>query len=243
MGHEQRRRGIVLEASGVQDLRALTGSRDPDLLREAGDLITLTRFKIAAALKDPVVAPVALAPEKSLGAELAARLGAIALVGGALLLMALVLALLASARSVPAPLPAVVDMPQIELPAAAILPAIVPAPRPAVVEAPAPLEPVHARSAAPRYQRGHERTHAGLTREQVGAGLKAVSAAVRSCKAGAGFATVEVVIRGTGKVASASVSGFDHGDPAARCVSREVRKARFPEFDGKPIAVSYPFRL
>ncbi len=82
-----------------------------------------------------------------------------------------------------------------------------------------------------------------LSRDEVGAGLKAVSARVGRCGSGSGgVATVEIVVGGSGRVVKAVVTGLT-GGADKRCVAREAKKARFPRFDGKPITVNYPFRL
>ncbi len=84
-----------------------------------------------------------------------------------------------------------------------------------------------------------------LSRAQVKSGLDAVSRKVRKCGQGraSGIITVEVVVKGNGRVARAQPNGSFAGTPVGVCVARAVRRASFPEFTGPRLTIQYPYRF
>ncbi len=80
-----------------------------------------------------------------------------------------------------------------------------------------------------------------LSMDMIKSGLKGVSSAVQGCKT-PGTYIVKLTIGKNGKISDASVPGKS-GDPAADCVAKAVRSARFSEFTGDPQTLSYPFIL
>jgi hypothetical protein len=80
------------------------------------------------------------------------------------------------------------------------------------------------------------------SRGDVLAAMAGVHAAVVRCMDGAhGVVTADMKILGTGRVASANISGAPA--QAGSCIAGAVRKARFPEFSTPSIAVRYPMKL
>jgi hypothetical protein len=84
-----------------------------------------------------------------------------------------------------------------------------------------------------------------LSRAQVQSGLGAVSWKVRQCGQGqpSGIITVEVVIKGNGRVARVRPIGSFVGTSTGACVARAVRGASFPEFTGPRMTIQYPYRF
>ena len=68
--------------------------------------------------------------------------------------------------------------------------------------------------------------------------LKGVN--VSSCKSegASGTVMVKLTIKGDGKVSSASPQG---GAPGGDCVAKAVKSARFGEFSGDPMTLTFPF--
>jgi hypothetical protein len=83
---------------------------------------------------------------------------------------------------------------------------------------------------------------AAPSRNDVIAAMAGVHAAVVRCMDGAhGVVTADMKILGTGRVASANVSGAP--PKAGSCIAGAVRKAKFPAFSATSIAVRYPMKL
>lgn len=83
-------------------------------------------------------------------------------------------------------------------------------------------------------------------REDVLKALRGVEGPVRSCGGGQhGVAMTSVSVSGkTGRVTGARVvSGPFAGTPAAACIARAVKKARFPRFKRTSFSVKFPFAL
>jgi hypothetical protein len=74
--------------------------------------------------------------------------------------------------------------------------------------------------------------------------MQGVEPAVRACAGERhGSVQVDVVVQGTGRVSSATVTGNFQGSPEGSCIARAVRSARFPAFTGEPLRFRYPFAL
>jgi predicted Zn finger-like uncharacterized protein len=58
-----------------------------------------------------------------------------------------------------------------------------------------------------------------------------------------GTVTVRFTIQPSGSVGGAQVTGGFAGTPVGGCISRVVRSLRFPRFDGRPLTITFPFRL
>ncbi|MDQ3037189.1 MAG: hypothetical protein M3Y87_32650, partial [Myxococcota bacterium] len=76
------------------------------------------------------------------------------------------------------------------------------------------------------------------------AAVQAIEPAVRACaESEHGVATVRIVVAGSGRVTTATVSGRFAGTPVGSCVARAVRTGRFPQFSGDRFELTYPFQL
>lgn len=77
-----------------------------------------------------------------------------------------------------------------------------------------------------------------LTRDQISSGFK--SANTSSCKGegASGIYNVKLTIGRNGKVSDATVVSGGEGKD---CVAKAVKGARFPEFSGDPMSLTYPF--
>ena len=59
-----------------------------------------------------------------------------------------------------------------------------------------------------------------------------------------GIITVNFIIGNSGKVSSAKVTTSKFKQtPVAQCVEGKVSSFRFPQFQGSPMSINYPFRL
>jgi hypothetical protein len=77
-----------------------------------------------------------------------------------------------------------------------------------------------------------------LSQSVIQSTLKGVS--LGSCKAegATGIVNVRLTIAGSGKVTSSAPQG---GAAGGECVAKAVKGARFPEFSGDPISLTFPF--
>jgi hypothetical protein len=83
-----------------------------------------------------------------------------------------------------------------------------------------------------------------IDRATVQSVMQGVEPAVRACAGERhGSVQVDVVVQGTGRVSSATVTGNFQGSPEGSCIARAVRSARFPAFTGEPLRFRYPFAL
>ena len=83
-----------------------------------------------------------------------------------------------------------------------------------------------------------------LDRATVQSVMQSVEPAVRACAGERhGTAQVDVVVQGTGRVTSATISGNFQGSPEGSCIARAVRSARFPEFTGEALRFRYPYGI
>lgn len=83
-----------------------------------------------------------------------------------------------------------------------------------------------------------------LDRETVQSVMASVEPAVRACAGERhGTVQVDVVVQGTGRVSSATISGLFAGSAEGSCMARAVRQARFPGFTGEPLRFRYPYGL
>ena len=88
--------------------------------------------------------------------------------------------------------------------------------------------------------------HTTLSRSQIQAGMRGIKAGVLRCYDRykvPGMANVQVRIGRNGRVSSARVVGMFAGTPTGACVKAAARSARFPQFKGAPITITYPFIL
>jgi len=82
------------------------------------------------------------------------------------------------------------------------------------------------------------------SRQDIVAGFNSVRAEVLACaNGGGGVAPIEATVVGNGRITHASVGGYYQGTPAGSCIARVLRKARFAEFSGDSIKVSFPYTL
>jgi len=81
--------------------------------------------------------------------------------------------------------------------------------------------------------------------KDVGKAIRVLIPAISGCAAGQkGVAVVSLVVRNTGRVASARVSGAPfEGTSAGRCMEGVVRKARFPRFARPTFRVRLPLKI
>jgi hypothetical protein len=110
--------------------------------------------------------------------------------------------------------------------------------RPATVAREAPTPPVTSRptSSGPAVET--------LDRETVQSVMQSVEPAVRACAGERhGTAQVDVVVQGTGRVTSATITGNFQGSPEGSCIARAVRGARFPQFTGEALRFRYPYGI
>jgi hypothetical protein len=83
-----------------------------------------------------------------------------------------------------------------------------------------------------------------LDRETVQSVMQSVEPAVRACAGERhGTAQVDVVVQGTGRVTSATITGNFQGSPEGSCIARAVRGARFPQFTGEALRFRYPYGI
>ena len=83
-----------------------------------------------------------------------------------------------------------------------------------------------------------------LDRATVQSVMASVEPAVRACVGERhGTAAVDVVVQGSGRVTSATVTGNFQGSPEGSCIARAVRGARFPAFTGEVLRFRYPFAI
>jgi len=57
-----------------------------------------------------------------------------------------------------------------------------------------------------------------------------------------GLAEVTVIVAGSGRVTTCTVSGRFAGTPVGSCIARAVRSARFPAFSQERFTVNYEYR-
>lgn len=77
-----------------------------------------------------------------------------------------------------------------------------------------------------------------LTRDQISSGFKSANTSACKGEGASGIYNVKLTIGRNGKVSDANVvSGGDGKD----CVAKAVKGARFPEFSGDPMSLTYPF--
>jgi hypothetical protein len=82
------------------------------------------------------------------------------------------------------------------------------------------------------------------SREDIVAGFNSVRAEVLACaNGGGGVAPIEATVVGSGRITHASVGGYYQGTAAGSCIARVLRKARFAQFSGESIKVSFPYTL
>lgn len=77
-------------------------------------------------------------------------------------------------------------------------------------------------------------------------GMQRIQGRVRACYEKfrvSGTAMVKITISGEGRLSSALVRGRFAATPSGACIRTAVMAARFPEFSGSPIRISYPFML
>jgi len=119
---------------------------------------------------------------------------------------------------------------------------------PRVATAPAPARAVKQR-ATPTRQRAATQEYvpanAQPSREDVMGTLDSARGAISNCAEGAGGdVSVRVVIAGSGRVTSATITGGSvAGTPAASCITRVIRGLGFPGFADSSFTVNYRYRL
>lgn len=80
------------------------------------------------------------------------------------------------------------------------------------------------------------------SREQVLRALRSVQPALKNCARGKKqVVTSDIVVANTGQIKSVRMSPVT--GPAASCMAREVKKARFPQFSSPSFSVKFPFQL
>lgn len=86
-----------------------------------------------------------------------------------------------------------------------------------------------------------------LTMNQIRGGMKKIKPSVQACYDKyqvEGKATVKMTIAPNGSVSSAKIKGKFFGSDTGTCVVQAVKRAKFPQFSGPPMAgISYPFML
>lgn len=86
-----------------------------------------------------------------------------------------------------------------------------------------------------------------LTRGQITVGLRGVSRMVRNCARGEPDRTVRVDLTidgSSGRVLNARIRGYHENTTAGTCVTRALRRARFPQFENDQLALqAYPLVL
>lgn len=83
-----------------------------------------------------------------------------------------------------------------------------------------------------------------LSRSEIAAGLRQVQPEIRSCFqrfAKSGAAPIDLVIRGDGKIATATARGAVAGTPVGACLEQAARQAGFPRFSGAAMSITYAF--
>jgi len=105
-------------------------------------------------------------------------------------------------------------------------------------------------STAPQPARTQPRPAGGapvsLSRSQIQASMRRVAPQVTRCYdrfKKPGMVSVKLQIANSGGVQYAVVKGRFAGTPTGACVRAAVLQARFPHYSGKPITITYPFRL
>ena len=77
-----------------------------------------------------------------------------------------------------------------------------------------------------------------LSRDQISSGFKSANTAACKGEGASGIYNVKLTIGRNGRVSDANVvSGGDGKD----CVGKAVKGAKFPEFSGDPMSLTYPF--
>ena len=80
------------------------------------------------------------------------------------------------------------------------------------------------------------------SKDEVKALLRALQPEIRACSDGtARIATVSIVVGSSGRVRSARVRELS--GPVASCITRAVRKARFPRFRSTRLSIEFPYLL
>jgi len=83
-----------------------------------------------------------------------------------------------------------------------------------------------------------------LSRDQIKCTMANARPAAQACfqRFGAsGAALVAVVIAPDGSVSSADTKGALAGSPPGACIADAIRQARFPQFTGAPMSITYPY--
>ena len=84
----------------------------------------------------------------------------------------------------------------------------------------------------------------GLTRDQVGAGMRRANIGVQACRShmtSGGTVTIKVTVSGsTGRIIKGTAMGSYRDTPAGKCVVASAKfAARFPRFSGPDITFQY----